>query len=395
MSLNFSERATITQDATHQFGEKIYSGVDLLEKLKAVGGIDFASGLPCGELRGFIEACGNQSEFLHLPATNEREAVGITVGAWLAGKTPVLYMQNSGLFVSSNEIGSVLIASKIPAVFVISWRGAPGETATQHLATGSATIPLLDAFGIKFITEASGKNIDSLLQSMEETQLPVAILQIREGFNTTISYPKPPIKKRNKGEFDIEESPVSLSRDEVLEILLAKFNHKVAIFSSTGLISRSVFENFDGPNHFYNAGGFGVTSSIALGFAKSQPENRVVIIEGDGSVLTNLGNLNLIGHYQPENLLQVVLDNKALVSCSGEPTIGSNEIPNLAYQLGYRKVYSVATKKSVHQAINAVLSAETGPQMLHIRINTEGRRDFKRPLSIETIARRFREHFRE
>lgn len=384
--MSYIERTSI-----QKFKEKIYSGGDLLEKLIASGSLNFATGVPCGELREFIAACDGKSEFFHIPATNEREAVGISAGAWLAGRKPVLYLQNSGLFVASNDIGSVLIASRIPAVFVVSWRGVPEETATQHLATGFATIPLLDALGIKYITECSDKKIDQLLQSMERNLLPVAILQVREKFNPVSNYPPSAIKERNKGEFFLEDNPdKNLSREDVLKILLSELNPSVAVFSSTGLISRSIFENFDGPNHFYNAGGFGVTSSIALGFAKSQPETQVMIIEGDGSVLTNLGNLNLIGHYQPKNLIHVVLDNQALVSCSGEPTIGSKHIPSLAHQLGYTKVYSVSTDGAVYQAYNEMLTCNDGPQMLHIRINTQGRRDFKRPQAMKEIARRFR-----
>lgn len=380
--------------------ESLTGGIDLLEKLKRIANVDFATGFPCGELKDFILSCNQEknTQFLHIPATNEREAVGIAAGAWLAGKKPVVYMQNSGLFVSSNEIGSLLIASRMPMMFVLSWRGAPGETATQHLATGAATVPLLSALGIDYITDISEESVIQLYNHMEEKQLPIVILKRREQFNLTNGYFPWSVKKgRILGDLYFERGLEVLSREDALRILLCNLDTKTAVFSSTGLISRSIFENFDGPNFFYNSGGFGVTSSIALGFAISEPSIPTIIIEGDGSVLTNLGNLNLIGYYRPRNLLHVVLDNQSLVSCSGEPTIGSEQIPRLACQLGYKNVYSLVGEDRIRQIfdqlVNMYKGLYEGPQMLHIRINSQGRRDFKRPLEMERIARRFREHF--
>jgi phosphonopyruvate decarboxylase len=184
---------------------------------------------------------------------------------------------------------------------------------------------------------------------------------------------------------------VELNREEALETILSQTDTQ-AIFSSTGLISRSVYENYDGPNHFYNAGGFGLTSTLALGFSAAQPLTKTVIIEGDGSVLANLGNLNLVGHYQPGNLLHIVLDNGAYSSCSGEPTFGSNKITEIAAQLGYKNSVSVSEADQIENTLIR-LQEIPGPNMLRVIINTEGRRDFGRPTQMAQIARRFRNHF--
>ena len=370
------------------------SGKELLERLKK-SGVNFVTGVPCGELRDLLNAVAEDYEIKHYPTTNERQAAALASGAWLGGKNPLLYMQNSGFFVSSNEIGSIMITCNIPGVFVISWRGSEGEDATQHLATGKATIPLLKAMGIEFVIEPTPDNIDYLLEKMENTQMPVAILKKRHSFNT----PQIPIVVevndcREKGELFLEdEEQITLSREEVLSQILINLDASVAVFSSTGLISRSVFTNFDGPNHFYNAGGFGETSSLALGFIMSRQDVSTLIIEGDGSVLADLGNINLIGHYSPKKLKHIVLDNNALCSCSGEQTIGSKQIPILASQLGYKRVFSVASLSALIDSYNIIMSQNDGPQMIHVKINTLGRRDFNRPLAMGSIARRFKSHF--
>ncbi len=361
--------------------------------LKTIVGEDknvMVTGLPCGELRGFIASVTQNPDVLHLPTTNEREAVGVAAGSWLGGKTPVLYMQNSGLFEASNDVGSLLIPSGIPAVFVVSWRGISGETATQHLVTGSATPSLLGAFGMSFTDRSTRRNVQKLLSEGKISHRPIAFLQKREKFNPS-SENQQLNKTRLKGKVIILESSNSLpSREQVLSRLVQVTPADAALISSTGLISRSLFHHSDSENQFYNAGGFGLTSSIGLGLALSRTDKKVVVIEGDGSVLTDMGNLNLIGHYAPTNFIHVVLDNRALVSCSGEPTLGSENIPMLAHSLGYKLVVSGSNLETISEILETSIEREEGPIMIHIPINREGRRDFSRPNDMAHNALRFR-----
>jgi phosphonopyruvate decarboxylase len=167
-----------------------------------------------------------------------------------------------------------------------------------------------------------------------------------------------------------------------------------ALFSSTGLISRSLFHHSDSPNQFYNAGALGLTSALGLGFAVAQPETPVTVVEGDGSVLTDLGNLNLIGHQQPKHFLHILLDDGSYTSCSGEPTVGSELIPDLASVFGYSHIFSIASTDVLQTIINDVNNSRLpGPIMIHMRINKEGGRNFNRPLGMAEIAARFRKHF--
>lgn len=74
------------------------------------------------------------------------------------------------------------------------------------------------------------------------------------------------------------------------------------------------------PNFFYLQHGMGLASSIGLGIALSRPDLRVVVFDGDGSVLMNLGGLTTLARYRPRNLLHVIFDNESLLSVGGFPT---------------------------------------------------------------------------
>ena len=87
-----------------------------------------------------------------------------------------------------------------------------------------------------------------------------------------------------------------------------------------------------------------------------------------------------------------MLDNQTYASCSGESTIGSDKIPELASILGYGEVFSVSSLDAVAKVIDRSQCSNSGPIMLHVGINSEGPREFKRPLDMSVIARRFRNH---
>lgn len=378
----------------NQTENELINEQDLYKATREAFQFNFVSGLPCGELRDFIAESGSDLEVVHIQTTNERESVGIAQGAWLAGRKPVLYMQNSGLFEASNDIGSLLIPCRTPVLFVISWRGVFGETATQHFSTGTATVPLLESFGLPYTSEATRNNLKKLKKEMDTSCLPGIILMKKEKLNEPSA---PQILFSDQTADDVvlsKEAPSErseFSREEILDMLFSHLiNYNDAVISSTGLISRSVFHHHDGENQFYNAGAFGLTSAIGLGFAVNRPDVRTIIIEGDGSVLTNVGALNVIGHFAPHNLIHIVLDNRAYASCSGEQTYGSEKIPDLAKVLGYKKIFSVHSRSGVFKALDETRFVSTGPQMIHIRINAIGRRDLKRPLDMRLVSERFK-----
>ncbi len=128
-------------------------------------GVNFVSGVPCGVLKHIIRNFNLERRILHVPVNRESEAIGLTAGAYLGGKIPVVYMQNSGLFSASNDIASLLIPYEIPVFFVVSYRGCAGETAVQHFTTGGATEDLLRSFNLSYVVYGNEK-LNSLIKGM-------------------------------------------------------------------------------------------------------------------------------------------------------------------------------------------------------------------------------------
>ncbi len=358
-----------------------------------------SSGVPCGVLRHFIHALGQMP--VHIPGLNEREAVGIAAGMWLAGKRPLLYMQNSGMLVASNDIGSLLIPCQMEIPFLVTYRGAPGENATQHLATGAATEPLLNAYGMwhACLTEQNAGTVyEECLQSMQKTQKPGVILVKRgwtqqKGVHHQLKCAPVSASHGHGTILDYTVPGASALRDDILSAIHGATPPDVGLVSSTGLISRSLFARHHTPNQFYNAGGFGLTSAIGLGFAVSRPEKRVVVVEGDASCLTNFGNFVTIGHHQPSNMTHIILDNGAYGSCSEERSLsGSAHIPETAARMGYN-VYMANTTDGVSQALHSA-HAYQELTLIYVQTSLGGPREFARPLSMAQNAREFKTHMR-
>jgi sulfopyruvate decarboxylase subunit beta len=99
------------------------------------------------------------------------------------------------------------------------------------------------------------------------------------------------------------------------------------------------------PNFFYLQHAMGLASSMGLGIALARPELKVVVFDGDGSILMNLGGLTTLARYRPRNLVHVVFDNESLLSVGGFPTATStgSDIAGMAAAAGIMRTNTVRT----------------------------------------------------
>jgi len=114
------------------------------------------------------------------------------------------------------------------------------------------------------------------------------------------------------------------------------------------------------PNHFYLQHAMGLASSMGLGIALSRPELRVVVLDGDGSVLMNLGGLTTLARYRPPNLIHVVFDNESLLSVGGFPTATAtgSDIAGMAQAAGVPRTATVRELDPFVAAFDAALAAD-------------------------------------
>jgi sulfopyruvate decarboxylase subunit beta len=110
-------------------------------------------------------------------------------------------------------------------------------------------------------------------------------------------------------------------------------------------------------NFFYLQHAMGLASSTGLGLALSLPEQRVVIFDGDGSLLMNLGSLSTLARYRPKNLIHVVFDNESLLSVGGFPTATGTgtDLEGIAKASGIPVVTTVRTVETFKNAMSEAL----------------------------------------
>ena len=113
------------------------------------------------------------------------------------------------------------------------------------------------------------------------------------------------------------------------------------------------------PNFFYLQHAMGLASSMGLGIALCRPDKQVVVLDGDGSILMNLGGLTTLARYRPRNLIHVVFDNESLLSVGGFPTATStgSDLAAIAKAAGIPRTVTVETLPDFQQAFAEALQA--------------------------------------
>ena len=113
------------------------------------------------------------------------------------------------------------------------------------------------------------------------------------------------------------------------------------------------------PNFFYLQHAMGLASSMGLGIALARPDRQVVVLDGDGSVLMNLGGLTTLARYRPRNLVHVVFDNESLLSVGGFPTATStgSDLAGIAAAAGVPRTCTVRALDAFVQAFDDAIHA--------------------------------------
>jgi thiamine pyrophosphate-dependent acetolactate synthase large subunit-like protein len=155
--------------------------------------------------------------------------------------------------------------------------------------------------------------------------------------------------------------------------------------ASLGHPAYDLFAAGDRPQNFYTWGSMGLASSIGLGLALARPELRVIVLDGDGSLLMNLGSLATIGLFRPANLVVVVMDNEEYATTGGQPTPTAHgaDLEAAARAMG---IVAAATVRSESE-LRGVLG---GPDPIFIVAKvTESAPTAKPPLDCVFIKQRF------
>ena len=160
------------------------------------------------------------------------------------------------------------------------------------------------------------------------------------------------------------------------------------IVSANGFISRDLYSSLEKDTNFYMIGSMGLASSIGLGIALKKKRKKILIFDGDGNILMNLGSLVTIGSLQPNNLIHLIFDNKIHESTGGQPTFANKiDISKIAKMTNYT-VFSVKTKKTLENVLKKSQNLR-GPIMIHIHVAKSKERSSRVEISPKRITTRF------
>ena len=124
-------------------------------------------------------------------------------------------------------------------------------------------------------------------------------------------------------------------RDAITEIM--KSVDDEIIVCNIGFPSRELYDIYDRSENFYMIGSMGLASSIGLGLAISQPEKNIIIIDGDGALLMNMGSLVTINACNPKNLTWIVINNGAYGSTGNQKTYAKDlNLSEIAKSIGFK-----------------------------------------------------------
>ena len=345
-------------------------------------GIDFFAGVPDSQLKEFcnclIRTLGVKQ---HIIAPNEGNAVALAAGYHLAtGKIGMVYMQNSGLGNAINPITSLIDPKvyAIPVLFMIGWRGMPGvHDEPQHVKQGEITLRLLHVLDIDYFLLEKETTMDDVRAIFRQQFLPA----LRQGKSTAFVVKKGAFKAE---EPYIYENGYKLVRERAIQLVLNNIDESDVVVSTTGKISREVYEQRDinDEGHrkdFLTVGSMGHSSMIALQISEQKPERRIWCLDGDGAILMHTGTMALIGSRMPENFIHIILNNCAHESVGGLPTVSSSiDFPAIARACGYLATYKVQDEMSLLNILDKI-RLQKGPILLEIGVSNSSRDDLGRP----------------
>lgn len=350
-----------------------------IEKLQSEG-VEFFTGVPDSLLKNVCAYITDHLDDRHnIIAANEGGAVALAAGYHLAtGKVGCVYMQNSGEGNAVNPLASLTDREvyHIPLLLLIGWRGRPGvHDEPQHVKQGKVTTGLLNVMGINYdvLSKEEDKavvQIEKAMRSIRETGDAYALVVEKDTFDDYTLQ-------------NVVKNEYVMSREEAIQTVAASIPSDAVIVSTTGMISRELFEYRAamGQGHerdFLTVGSMGHASMIALGIALQHPERKVYCFDGDGASIMHMGNMAIVGSKRPENYVHVVFNNGAHDSVGGQPTVGHEiDLVEIAYAMHYEHAVCVWTPEQLKSALDDMLT--DGLQLIEVRVKKGNRKDLGRP----------------
>jgi sulfopyruvate decarboxylase subunit beta len=329
--------------------------------------VDLVLTLPCDRVTALISLV--EQEFEWLPLTREEEGVGIAAGAALAGRRPAMIVQSSGVGNMLNALLSLTVFYGLPLALFVSNRGIYKEGIAAQMPMGEALPGILDAAGIARTTLSEPEDLQRveglLAETYEESRVRAFLMSPALWEESSAKAPS----RKGRGlcscpgipESPADHSPV-LTRYQLLESLCPEIGG-AAVVANLGIPSKELHALLPQPSNFYMLGSMGMVTPIGLGVALST-DKRVVVIDGDGSLLMNPGSLATVARAAPRNLSIVAIDNGSYGSTGDQPTLAGScvDLEHVAQAMG------IGNTRKVHDAtglVSVLREDGDGPLFIH------------------------------
>ncbi len=362
----------------------------IIDELKTQG-INLISAIPCDRAKGLFFKLPD--EFRHIGLTREEDGVGISAGAYLAGAHPLIALKSSGLGNMLNAILSLTTTFGLPLPILASWRGDENEVIPAQIPFNRPLPKILSAAGIPYTILSDPDKPEVIGNAVSDAfarKIPHVILVPQgclheTGCSTVCSPPA------NSRPFSLSyerdwRTPLMTRFDAIRTIARLVMNE--VLVSNIGVPSKELYAVNDRDENFYMLGSYTQASAIGLGIATVRPDKRVIVLDGDGSLLGS-SILPVLAAAAPKNLTVIALDNGVFGSTGNQPRPGSDtaDLRLMAIGTGFEHTWTVHEPGELESAFFA--SAHNGPSFIHVRINP-GNRDVPNiPLSPFQIRDRF------
>ena len=205
----------------------------------------------------------------------------------------------------------------------------------------------------------------------------------KSGFDSTLRDDGPSVWRLRKGD-------AMFSQEQMMEIIQKRRGDAVIVTVERASVAWPQISTM--PARDISPTVMGKGSSFALGVCLAQPDTKVIVFDGDGSLLMNLGTLTTVGNMKPKNLYHFVLENGMYATTGGQPIPGQNEISfsGMARESGYVNVYDFDDLEEFDGRIDDVLEAE-GPALICVKTTPNPRLPGQRPQEHSVRRRTIRE----
>ena len=320
----------------------------------------------------------------YIAAANEGDAVAAAAGVYLGGRKSVVLMQNSGLTNAVSPLTSLNFPFRIPVLGFVSLRGEEGiGDEPQHELMGQITTDMLDIIRVKweFLSSDQDEAFEQLKRADEQinNEKPFFFVVKKGTFEEEKLTNQGEITRQNVLKIEKSKSDELPTRLSALTAISKYKDEKTVLLATTGKSGRELYEIEDSDHNLYMVGSLGCIGSVGLGISLVKKDNKVIVIDGDGSLLMRMGSLATNANYNPPNMLHILLDNHCHDSTGGQSTVSGNvDFVSVAASCGYENSIYIHNLDEL-QANISKWKENQGLTFLYMNIRKGSKKNLGRP----------------